>query len=494
MFEEFVHSANPNSSFRHERMSLQMLEWIIAENNIPINASEIQFLRECINPYDNPTQSNPKKFLYDIVANARNSVDVDKFDYLSRDCFGPEMQVLTSDGFLFGSEIEARVRRGQPLKYAAYDIATRSLVYTTGQFVSHHEENALIDFTHHMERRFSGDVPDSRHNSNGISLQVTADHRLYLVRGRAVPLTDTDTDTDTCEPQVGRALWETVDDAPEIVRAGDLLNGSPSDIIRLETTAAGGITQPAAAQQQVLTALAPLGLGSDWSEKHDAFLELYGFWLGDGSFTAAHGASVPGYVTFSERQAGDLEILTEMYQRLDLHEHRDWLRTYSQSRQMWVHSIKIPAWDQFFHDLYWRKYDHSLVTVGRLPKSAKWFAPWVALLLRDQLRLILRGLHRAGVSWKSSHNTICTSSVEFREELVVLLLHAGYTVDVDVDVTIGADESESRGEGALTQDAYGRGYTAAEAEVAGREEQCKPIEATAAGQTSASAKRAQAWV
>lgn len=78
---------------------------------------DMQFLRELINPYDNPTsvtrtqewnevvrvlrwrsdadaclscsygdlcdrisQSHPRRFLYDIVANARNSVDVDKFD------------------------------------------------------------------------------------------------------------------------------------------------------------------------------------------------------------------------------------------------------------------------------------------------------------------------------------------------------------------------------------------------------------------------------
>ena len=33
-WEEFIHAENPNSTFRHERMSLQMLEWLIQEVNI----------------------------------------------------------------------------------------------------------------------------------------------------------------------------------------------------------------------------------------------------------------------------------------------------------------------------------------------------------------------------------------------------------------------------------------------------------------------------
>ena len=80
-----MHAADPSNDFHHERMSLQLLELLLRKHDIPMPAADMQFLRELINPTHNPTQSHPSKWLYDIVANARSSVDVDKFDYLQRD-------------------------------------------------------------------------------------------------------------------------------------------------------------------------------------------------------------------------------------------------------------------------------------------------------------------------------------------------------------------------------------------------------------------------
>jgi hypothetical protein len=58
-----------------------MLNAIITENKLPFTEHEVQFLHELINPYEHRTDRlicQDKPFLYEVVANARNSVDVDK--------------------------------------------------------------------------------------------------------------------------------------------------------------------------------------------------------------------------------------------------------------------------------------------------------------------------------------------------------------------------------------------------------------------------------
>eukprot|EP00455_Lapot_gusevi_P006162 TRINITY_DN1262_c0_g1_i8.p1 TRINITY_DN1262_c0_g1~~TRINITY_DN1262_c0_g1_i8.p1 ORF type:complete len:573 (+),score=128.96 TRINITY_DN1262_c0_g1_i8:984-2702(+) len=86
---QFMPIARPGSKWKHEQASTMMLDHLIDENNIDIERAELRMLHELINPSDNPIpgQGDQRRFLYDIVSNSRNSVDVDKFDYLQRDCY-----------------------------------------------------------------------------------------------------------------------------------------------------------------------------------------------------------------------------------------------------------------------------------------------------------------------------------------------------------------------------------------------------------------------
>ncbi|KAK2977765.1 hypothetical protein RJ640_016154 [Escallonia rubra] len=71
----------------HEEMSLKMIDYIVDEHNIEIGSDCLMKVKEMIVASENASlkTSQEKLFLYDIVANGRNGIDVDKFDYIVRD-------------------------------------------------------------------------------------------------------------------------------------------------------------------------------------------------------------------------------------------------------------------------------------------------------------------------------------------------------------------------------------------------------------------------
>ena len=81
-FEHWVRKYLP--TFRHEQMSVKIVEYIIQQNNLAYSEAEIKLIQDLI--IGNSNEYKEKRFLFDIVANSRNSIDVDKFDYIARDC------------------------------------------------------------------------------------------------------------------------------------------------------------------------------------------------------------------------------------------------------------------------------------------------------------------------------------------------------------------------------------------------------------------------
>ncbi|CAG2252868.1 SAMHD1 [Mytilus edulis] len=88
--------------WKHEDVSRMMIDYMIKENGDLKAAFELRFDKEterCTEFIKNLIDGNTKKsedkakyYMYEIVANKRNEIDVDKMDYFARDCHGLGMK------------------------------------------------------------------------------------------------------------------------------------------------------------------------------------------------------------------------------------------------------------------------------------------------------------------------------------------------------------------------------------------------------------------
>ncbi|XP_072520763.1 deoxynucleoside triphosphate triphosphohydrolase SAMHD1-like [Salminus brasiliensis] len=95
-----------DTEWKHENESVKMFEHLIEDNGIKeimekdnanwekFTKDDFEFIKELIHcpskdpkvKYHKKSREKKKAFLYDIVANDRNGIDVDKMDYFARDC------------------------------------------------------------------------------------------------------------------------------------------------------------------------------------------------------------------------------------------------------------------------------------------------------------------------------------------------------------------------------------------------------------------------
>ena len=383
---------------------------------------------------------------------------------MERDCARAlDGQVLTNRGFLFLDELLAVPR--EELLIAAYDPATKASVYEapTEIVVNEARERMLVEFTHKNEAsRWSDTESDAygvalkaggprRGSSNQVSLVVTGGHDMYAKCG--------------VQKSISR-VWD-----------GSVLKGKRTETEFAKMKASVLLPQPDSMAVVKFLANAEAGLaaaarapppyvhllGGDMALE-GLFLELHGYWLGDGSMIFQSGAGRDA-LQFKIVKLHDIAWLLEVFGKLGFEQGTHFTKSGpTGSGHEFQLNLINKAWVDFYFEEYRHRYpsgNHELKRV-RGPggsskavmdpdyvstetrtyvevstskssflrpdgvKSAKWFASWAWDLPKDGVRSILSGLRRADGSEAADSNLIYTSSSRFRDEIVRLSMHAGY--------------------------------------------------------------------
>jgi DNA-directed RNA polymerase II subunit RPB2 len=350
-------------------------------------------------------------------------------------CLAEDHEILTEHGFMNWQEVQAGYESGT-LRIGGYNHETGELVYEkpTAFILNDAKKRDMIEFTHSGEASRWSNVEENDTPSNGVSLFVTTDHDMFAKKGTIY----------------GDAVaWDGVQKGPrgasrrvandyEKCKADTLLD---KDAVKFIGKARSGLTGNA----NCISFAQTLGLST--SEKMTAFYELYGYWLGDGCLRFGGNS-----VEMSPVKAVDDEWLRDHFNALELVQGVDY--TYNiiggqnetrPIRYRW--SIINKEWFNVFCAEYGKKYAKYTqsntapeVTSEIQPeaiKSAKWMAAWVWNVPCEQAKSILSGLRFADGCEKADRNMIWTSSLRFRDEIVRLALHAGYSAHFGLQYSEG---------------------------------------------------------
>ena len=342
-------------------------------------------------------------------------------------CLAEDHEILTEHGFMNWQEVQTGYQSGN-LRIGGYNHENGQLVYEkpSAFILNDAKEQDMIEFTHSGEAARWGQVKQTT-PSNGVSLFVTTDHDMFAKTGRIYG----DGVAWDGVQKGSRGASRRIAHDYQKCKAQTLLASSGKDAVKFIGKARAGLVGkidsiPFADLLHLTT-----------FEKQTAFCELYGYWLGDGCLRFGGNS-----VEMCPVKLADDEWLRERFAILQLIESIDY--TYNiiggqndtrPIRYRW--SIINKDWFHIFCSEYgkkYMKYENSntapVVTSTIAPetvKSAKWMASWVWDLSCSLAKSVLAGLRFADGCEKADRNMIWTSSARFRDEIVRMALHAGYS-------------------------------------------------------------------
>jgi Leucine-rich repeat (LRR) protein/tRNA A-37 threonylcarbamoyl transferase component Bud32 len=373
------------------------------------------------------------------------------------DCLSEDMQVLTSQGFMFREQVFEALRRDKTLLVAAYNVDGESIVYERpiGIVDKSAKERTFVEFTHPSEVPHWADGSAEcgergLERSAGMSLCVTDGHDMWVEKGAA-------------KPRGGRREggWHYTYPAPKKghssglakFKARELVSDSDDVVLRFRNVVSNGIEVPTAGSGSEMSVArrrpVPLAqrvpllgeLGISASSAHH-FLWLYGYWLGDGTLqfsTSLERARGRDAVRFAPVKPEHKEMLATKLEALGLKQGVDYHVTRDKplykgckptGASERIYAVDNENWVCAFFD----EYDMTNAAIEQPPQcQAKWCWHWVWKLGRDEVRHVLEGLMFAdGTRRRKSPSDLLSgeiyaSSPAFRDEIVRMVLHAGYS-------------------------------------------------------------------
>jgi serine/threonine protein kinase len=388
------------------------------------------------------------------------SPDITLIDFGSA-CF-PESdtRVLTSEGYLFLEEIEARMERDdeedeeesaatkRPLLFACYDVASESVVYRPGELKYAAPPKRWVEFQQTRTNK-RGNEAAAAHDA-GLTLRVTPDHEMFVQLGqRSVGGDDAAVALRTAAD--GHAVRAHKMQARELA-AGFQCSCSPSQVdscphgyssMRMLTAPSNGAALADALSALDSSADSPaVALHLHTDEQISAFLALYGYWLSDGGGSLSLSRRAVGFHADSP-SAFDFVLRCISLLGLDENEWHSQQLPQSPGSNAVVR-ITSPRWFRYFEAEYGAMAEREPEAADEVnfngnhqqqPNgSAKWLWSWVLQRLsKSQLRVLVDGMMQSARSqhaWMelpSGALAISTSSLRFRDQLLRACMHAGYS-------------------------------------------------------------------